>query len=473
MVLHLPLNDSQLASARSFTLEQLPQLTDSDPNEMSEYTIGLLQSSQHDSADALRQYVTDQLLDLLESHTEAFVSSLWHHLESAANGTTGNAFDHHTHNTESDDLYAGIDTSAIPPLEEDDAADDDDESDDRDRRRQDRYADEQQQPQHQPAEQFSQRNGQHQHSHQQRNNKRPQRQDSYQHHNGDRHQHNNRQRQPNHMPTQPPNGQHFPPPVQMMQQMMQMQQMQQQTPDPSQHTKPPPTSDATSLFATNIPPEQCTMMILSQWFGMFGDVKSIKVIGDGKAEIQFTTPQHAAAAINSPAAVFNNRHIKLMWNKFQPRAANTRQQQHAHNHQQQQQHEPEATPQPQPAPKSASDVAAEIAARRQANASPPEPAPTAKPAEPQPQKRPQSPSDAAAKAEQLHALRQQLITKQVNQQKEMLAKLEANKATMTADEKSALMSKIKELSVAIKGGVAKQQQQQTATNATVKKQRLQ
>jgi hypothetical protein len=78
-------------------------------------------------------------------------------------------------------------------------------------------------------------------------------------------------------------------------------------------SKPAQTTLKDSLFLTNIPSELHNMSALSSYFAKFGEIRSIKLSGGDKAIVSFNSPAEAEAAFNSPAAVCDNRFIRVKW----------------------------------------------------------------------------------------------------------------------------------------------------------------
>ncbi|CAO3611933.1 unnamed protein product [Cunninghamella echinulata] len=76
------------------------------------------------------------------------------------------------------------------------------------------------------------------------------------------------------------------------------------------------TSYSTKIVVENIPSEHCTIDAVTDYFGKFGKLTNLSVQPDhSRAFIQYTTHQEALAAYQSPAVIFNNRFVKVYWQK--------------------------------------------------------------------------------------------------------------------------------------------------------------
>ena len=223
-------------------------------------------------------------------------------------------------------------------------------------------------------------------------------------------------------------------------------------------------ADATKLFVSNVPKELCNLVSLSGHFAQFGEVTSLKVIGDSAAIVQMATPASAQAAVSSEKAVLDNRFIEVAWAKHegttkQPYATKTF-------------HKPFYAAAPAnngssstvPAPLSALEVAkalmaskAEAAATASADVSAaPETSESTSELAAASTTQPATPAKSTASdLEAMKAkLRQQILQKQLASQKEIMQKLVAEKDTLSLPEKKALMAKLSALKAEQAGNVA-------------------
>jgi hypothetical protein len=70
----------------------------------------------------------------------------------------------------------------------------------------------------------------------------------------------------------------------------------------------------TTLVIDNIPPEHCQMTTINDYFKKFGSITNIS-LQPHKALVSFNTREEAEAAHQSPDAIFDNRFVKVYWHK--------------------------------------------------------------------------------------------------------------------------------------------------------------
>lgn len=76
------------------------------------------------------------------------------------------------------------------------------------------------------------------------------------------------------------------------------------------------TSYSTKIVVENIPAEHCNIDAVTTYFGKFGKLTNLSVQPDSsRAFLQYSTHQEALAAYQSPAVIFNNRFVKVYWEK--------------------------------------------------------------------------------------------------------------------------------------------------------------
>lgn len=77
-------------------------------------------------------------------------------------------------------------------------------------------------------------------------------------------------------------------------------------------------NDNTNLVVENIPDEHCDIAKVNEFFKKFGTLTNISVQGHlHKALLQYATHAEASAAYNSPDPIFDNRFVKVYWQKDQ------------------------------------------------------------------------------------------------------------------------------------------------------------
>ncbi|CAO3597098.1 unnamed protein product [Absidia cylindrospora] len=70
----------------------------------------------------------------------------------------------------------------------------------------------------------------------------------------------------------------------------------------------------TTLVIDNIPPEKCQIIPINEYFKKFGNITNINLQSQ-KALVQFSTRAEAEAAHASPDVIFDNRFVKVYWHK--------------------------------------------------------------------------------------------------------------------------------------------------------------
>ncbi|CAO3622221.1 unnamed protein product [Cunninghamella blakesleeana] len=76
------------------------------------------------------------------------------------------------------------------------------------------------------------------------------------------------------------------------------------------------TSYSTKIVVENIPTEHCNIDAVTTYFGKFGKLTNLSVLPDqSRAFLQYSSHQEALAAYQSPAVIFNNRFVKVYWEK--------------------------------------------------------------------------------------------------------------------------------------------------------------
>lgn len=71
-----------------------------------------------------------------------------------------------------------------------------------------------------------------------------------------------------------------------------------------------------TIIVENIPAENCVIDKVNEYFKQFGTITNISLQPEAsKAVIQFNSHQEADAAYSSPEVIFNNRFVKVYWQK--------------------------------------------------------------------------------------------------------------------------------------------------------------
>ncbi|KAL0088573.1 CCCH-type zinc finger transcription factor [Phycomyces blakesleeanus] len=213
----------------------------------------------------------------------------------------------------------------------------------------------------------------------------------------------------------------------------------------------------TTLVVENIPPEECQITKVHDFFQKFGTLTNISVQPhQQKAILQYGTRAEAEAAYHSPDAIFDNRFVKVYWQREKEDGSQQPQQQ-----QQQQQQASSAEAQAaalaasiaanEPDPELVAARAAELAKQREEKLK-------------KHQERMQAVLDAQKQKEQL-------LQKQIDEQKQLMEKL-GNK-DMSRTEKEELLKSLKKIGADInasRSGVATAasapQTQATSTTTT-------
>ncbi|KAI8384722.1 uncharacterized protein BYT42DRAFT_563451 [Radiomyces spectabilis] len=196
----------------------------------------------------------------------------------------------------------------------------------------------------------------------------------------------------------------------------------------------PPHKQLTTLVVDNLPPEVCQISKINDYFKRFGTITNITVQFP-KATLQFSTRAEAEAAYNSPESIFDNRFIKVYWYK-EDSANNAPATTEIKS----------AVPEPvknEPDPDAIAARAAELARIREEK-----------------QKKHQERMKAIL---ELQKQKEQLLQRQIDEQKALLAKL-SDSNNMTQAEKAELLKALKKIAADIdtsKAGVASTAQQQT------------
>ena len=75
-----------------------------------------------------------------------------------------------------------------------------------------------------------------------------------------------------------------------------------------------PTLSSTRLILDKIPPDCCNVAKINEYFGKFGNLVNLSVQADqNRALLQYEKPEEALAAFRSPEVIFDNRFVKLFW----------------------------------------------------------------------------------------------------------------------------------------------------------------
>lgn len=71
-----------------------------------------------------------------------------------------------------------------------------------------------------------------------------------------------------------------------------------------------------TIIVENIPPEHCVIDKVNEYFKQFGTITNISLQPEtSKAVIQYSNHAEADAAYSSPEVIFNNRFVKVYWQK--------------------------------------------------------------------------------------------------------------------------------------------------------------
>ncbi|KAI8071742.1 hypothetical protein BC940DRAFT_316950 [Gongronella butleri] len=98
--------------------------------------------------------------------------------------------------------------------------------------------------------------------------------------------------------------------------------------DGGYHSMPQqPLEERTMIDVANIPPEHQTVTSVNDYFKRFGTLVNVNLHGN-RATVQFSTHDEAAAAKDSPEAIFDNRFVKVYWHNPMRQQQQQQMQQH-------------------------------------------------------------------------------------------------------------------------------------------------
>lgn len=164
-----------------------------------------------------------------------------------------------------------------------------------------------------------------------------------------------------------------------------------------------------TIVVENIPKEHCVIDKVNEYFKQFGTITNISLETElSKAVVQYSSHQEADAAYSSPEVIFNNRFVKVYWQKAEAKDQ-----------------EAAVTPPPKPAAPKTYEPSPEVVAAKAA-----EFAKLKEIKQKQQQARLQTMLE-------LQKSKEQLIQKQIQEQKELMEKLANAK---TPEERSSIMS---------------------------------
>ncbi|GAB5589532.1 RNA-binding protein 26 [Umbelopsis nana] len=164
-----------------------------------------------------------------------------------------------------------------------------------------------------------------------------------------------------------------------------------------------------TIVVENIPKEHCVIDKVHEYFKQFGTITNISLETElSKAIVQYSSHQEADAAYSSPEVIFNNRFVKVYWQKAEAKDQ-----------------EAAVTPPPKPAAPKTYEPSPEVVAAKAA-----EFAKLKEIKQKQQQARLQTMLE-------LQKSKEQLIQKQIQEQKELMEKLANAK---TPEERSSIMS---------------------------------
>ena len=177
-----------------------------------------------------------------------------------------------------------------------------------------------------------------------------------------------------------------------------------------------------TIVVEKIPDDHLSLEAVNNWFKRYGTVTNVAVDAIGKkALVSFSSNEEARAAWGTEEAVFNNRFVKIFWHRPLEGQGNvgTR------------------------ALQASASLVANLASRE--NVSPPLPNEPAKPSTSSTTPKHPVSSSSTKTANALEA-KQQLLEKQIAEQKELMSKL----ATATGDEKKEIMTRLRKLAAEMK-----------------------
>ncbi|TFK19891.1 hypothetical protein FA15DRAFT_154339 [Coprinopsis marcescibilis] len=203
--------------------------------------------------------------------------------------------------------------------------------------------------------------------------------------------------------------------------------------------RPPRRGDKT-LVVEKIPDDKLSIEQISNWFKKFGNVKNVAVDPHGaKALVSFGTHEEAHAAWKSEDAVFNNRFVKVFWHKPME----------GHGQAGQRALAASATLVANLAAKDAGPANASSSTGTASTST------SAAPSTPGPKK---STTQSAASA--ALAAKQELLEKQIAEQKSLMEKL----STVTPEEKKEIMSRLRKLGEEMSSGTSSVTTSSTTTS---------
>ena len=201
--------------------------------------------------------------------------------------------------------------------------------------------------------------------------------------------------------------------------------------------------DDKTLVVEKIPDDKLTLEAVNEWFKRFGTVTNVAIdTPSAKALVSFSAHNEAYSAWKSEEAVFANRFVKIYWHRplegyggvgQRALAASASFIQNSSVTESSSQH-PDTQPDPQLQPES--QLLPELQPQLQSPSLQP---PSQPPVSSAPIKRPQKPDPATVAA---LAARQQLLEKQISEQKVLMSRLTT---ASTPEEKQELMARIKSI----------------------------
>jgi RNA-binding protein 26 len=186
----------------------------------------------------------------------------------------------------------------------------------------------------------------------------------------------------------------------------------------------------TTLVVENIPPEFCAIDKVNEFFRKFGMIVNIQVdFAYSKALVQFNSHVEASKAYNSPEPIFDNRFVKVYWQKAdkdeQPQEKQKHEQQHS------QKHTEAGAPKPGPHSLSLSTAKSDVAQGRAAD--------------PQAQAVAEKKKESLKAMLELHKQKEQLIQRQIEEQKKLMELAKSNNFDeKTREEVSKRLQKVSE-----------------------------
>lgn len=192
----------------------------------------------------------------------------------------------------------------------------------------------------------------------------------------------------------------------------------------------------TNIVLINVPKEKNNITELGAWLGKFGEVVSLRVFPSiNKAYVKFRQHEQARVAVHSPEPLFNNRHIQVKWAREDPNSDDKKADAA----------DSSSTP---TTGSSSQSVNQEVL-----------PAPVGSVSVPGAARPPRgkkmsmvfhSSALTPAQVSELNAAKQKLLSQQIQQQKELLAKLSSSK-TLSPQDRADLMAKISGITKQVDG----------------------